>query len=403
MILKPLTTFKLSINNLKQKPFRTVCLLAVVAILTSVFFGGSILAASLENGLYSLQSRLGADIMVVPEGNDSNVEDILLKAEPSNFYFSADIAEEIEKIEGVDKVTTQFYMTPLSSACCSSVIPIIAFDPETDFLIQPWITKVYNNPIKDGEMIIGSAVLPLVDNTLMFFNKYYPIIANLKRTGTGLDGSVYVTKDTMKQLIIDAKEVGVSISTDENVGESVSAIFIKIAPAYDSRLIAREIKQKVSNVDTIISQHIVSNIGDSLRSLESYIHLITAVIWVLGILVILIVFSVTLNERKKEFAILRILGATRKKLVEVVLTESVLVSIVGGIIGLILTSLIIFPFSDLISSKLQLPYLQPQNSSILAIIALSLILSVLVGLLASIHGALKISKAETYLTMREGE
>lgn len=403
MILKPLTTFKLSINNLKQKPFRTVCLLAVVAILTSVFFGGSILAASLENGLYSLQSRLGADIMVVPEGNDSNVEDILLKAEPSNFYFSADIAEEIEKIEGVDKVTTQFYMTPLSSACCSSVIPIIAFDPETDFLIQPWITKVYNNPIKDGEMIIGSAVLPLVDNTLMFFNKYYPIIANLKRTGTGLDGSVYVTKDTMKQLIIDAKEVGVSISTDENVEESVSAIFIKIAPAYDSRLIAREIKQKVSNVDTIISQHIVSNIGDSLRSLESYIHLITAVIWVLGILVILIVFSVTLNERKKEFAILRILGATRKKLVEVVLTESVLVSIVGGIIGLILTSLIIFPFSDLISSKLQLPYLQPQNSSILAIIALSLILSVLVGLLASIHGALKISKAETYLTMREGE
>ncbi|WP_159433596.1 ABC transporter permease [Proteiniborus sp. DW1] len=401
--MKPLTTFKLSINNLKQKPFRTVCLLAVVAILTSVFFGGSILAASLENGLYSLQSRLGADIMVVPEGNDSNVEDILLKAEPSNFYFSADIAEEIEKIEGVDKVTTQFYMTPLSSACCSSVIPIIAFDPETDFLIQPWITKVYNNPIKDGEMIIGSAVLPLVDNTLMFFNKYYPIIANLKRTGTGLDGSVYVTKDTMKQLIIDAKEVGVSISTDENVGESVSAIFIKIAPAYDSRLIAREIKQKVSNVDTIISQHIVSNIGDSLRSLESYIHLITAVIWVLGILVILIVFSVTLNERKKEFAILRILGATRKKLVEVVLTESVLVSIVGGIIGLILTSLIIFPFSDLISSKLQLPYLQPQNSSILAIIALSLILSVLVGLLASIHGALKISKAETYLTMREGE
>lgn len=403
MILKPLTTFKLSINNLKQKPFRTVCLLAVVAILTSVFFGGSILAASLENGLYSLQSRLGADIMVVPEGNDSNVEDILLKAEPSNFYFSADIAEEIEKIEGVDKVTTQFYMTPLSSACCSSVIPIIAFDPETDFLIQPWITKVYNNPIKDGEMIIGSAVLPLADNTLMFFNKYYPIIANLKRTGTGLDGSVYVTKDTMKQLIIDAKEVGVSISTDENVEESVSAIFIKIAPAYDSRLIAREIKQKVSNVDTIISQHIVSNIGDSLRSLESYIHLITAVIWVLGILVILIVFSVTLNERKKEFAILRILGATRKKLVEIVLTESVLVSIVGGIIGLILTSLIIFPFSDLISSKLQLPYLQPQNSSILAIIALSLILSVLVGLLASIHGALKISKAETYLTMREGE
>jgi len=403
MILKPLTTFRLSMNNLRQKPFRTACLFAVVAILTSVFFGGSILTASLENGLYSLQSRLGADIMVVPEGNDTNVEDILIKAEPSNFYFSANIADEIKKIEGVDKVTAQFFMTPLSSACCSIVIPIIAFDPETDFLIQPWITKVYNDPIKDGEMITGSSVLPLEDNTLMFFNKSYPIIANLKRTGTGLDGSVYVTKDTMKQLIIDAKEVGADISTDENVEESVSAIFIKIDPAYDSRLIAREIKQKVPNVDTIVSQHIVSNISNSLKVLESYIHLITAVVWILGALVILIVFSVTLNERKKEFAIFRILGATRKKLVAIVLTESFLVSIVGEIIGIILASLVVFPFSDLISSKLQLPYLQPQNSSILAIIALSLILSILVGILASIYGALKISKAETYLTMREGE
>jgi len=66
-------------------------------------------------------------------------------------------------------------------------------------------------------------------------------------------------------------------------------------------------------------------------------------------------------------------------------------------------SLVVFPFSAYIGERLQLPYLEPEIGAVLGVLALSLLLSFLVGPLASIYSAVKISKAETYLTMREGE
>jgi putative ABC transport system permease protein len=114
-------------------------------------------------------------------------------------------------------------------------------------------------------------------------------------------------------------------------------------------------------------------------------------------------FSVTANERKKEFAVLRILGATRKKLAGILLNESLFASMAGGIIGVAAAAAVVFPFNVYIGDRLGLPYLQPQISVVLGILALSLFLSFLVGPLASAHSAIKISRAETYLTMREGE
>jgi putative ABC transport system permease protein len=70
------------------------------------------------------------------------------------------------------------------------------------------------------------------------------------------------------------------------------------------------------------------------------------------------VFSGSIHERKKEFALLRILGATRKKLVAIVLGESSLAGLAGGAAGVILASLAVFPFSTLINERLELPYLE---------------------------------------------
>ena len=87
MGLKPLTTRQLSKNNLRSNPFRTVCLVMVVAVLSFTMYGGAILSQSLKNWLYSLKNRLGADLAVVPLEHESQYEGIILSGEPSRFYF----------------------------------------------------------------------------------------------------------------------------------------------------------------------------------------------------------------------------------------------------------------------------------------------------------------------------
>jgi putative ABC transport system permease protein len=134
-----------------------------------------------------------------------------------------------------------------------------------------------------------------------------------------------------------------------------------------------------------------------------YIRIFSVALWALALIVLAAVFSGTIHERKKEFALLRIFGATRGKLAAIVLSESSFTGLAGAIIGIVLASLAVFPFSALISEGLELPYLDEPLINIILLALGCLFLSVLVGPLASLYSALRISRAETYFTMREGE
>ena len=82
-----LSTFRIAFSNLKGSLTRTVGLLFLMTMLSFVYFGGSLMSKSLKNGLGNMKERLGADVMIVPLENDSDMEAILLKGEPSCFYF----------------------------------------------------------------------------------------------------------------------------------------------------------------------------------------------------------------------------------------------------------------------------------------------------------------------------
>lgn len=66
--MQPLSTLRLALANLAQKPFRTLSLSLVVAIFTFMLYAGSMVSANLESGIQSLSARMGADLLVVPQG-----------------------------------------------------------------------------------------------------------------------------------------------------------------------------------------------------------------------------------------------------------------------------------------------------------------------------------------------
>lgn len=398
-----LSIMRLSIYNVKRKLFRSVCLCFVVGILAFTLFGGSILSISMKNGMSSMKQRFGADLMVVPKGYEAKTEGILLKGEPNYFYFNQSIIKKIKKIKGISRVSSQFYLTSLSQSCCSTQVELIGFDPDTDFVVQPWISKTYSGAIEDGQLIVGSNVILDKHNTLKFYGDTYHVAAQLEKTATGLDDSVYMNMNTMQQLFAGAKKVGMYFLKEQDPKSSISTVLIKLNEKYDADKISKEIKSNVPNVDVIVPKTMYKSISNNLDSLNVYIHTISAVLWILTIVVLAIVFSVTINERKKEFAIFRILGATRKKLIGLLLTESLVISIIGSLFGTIAASVIVFPFSTYIGVQLQLPYLLPQEGVIAGVLGLSLLLSIIVGPLTSVFSAVKISRAETYITMREGE
>ena len=401
---KALSTHRLSLLNLQRKPFRTAALMTVVALLSFVLFAGSVMTMSMENGIEGLEARLGADIVVVPEGYDKDLEGVMIQGEPTYFFMGKEVLDQVLSCEGVAKASAQFYLASLNAECCGSSVPIIGFDPETDFTVRPWISEQYSKGLGYGQIIIGDDINVESDGTILFFGKNYEVASRLERTGTGVDVTCFATMDTIADLYVDAKEKGAYFMEGVTYENSISSVMIKIKEGYSLTQVAGQIRKATGGaVEIVQTQNMINSVGGSLGGILEYLYIIAIVFWVLAVVLLSIVFSVTANERKKEFALFRILGATRKRLSSLILTEAFYLSLFGSLIGVAAAAIVVFPFSVYIGDKLGMPYLQPAMGEIMIVLVVSLVLSAIVGPLASAWSAYKISRAETYHTMREGE
>lgn len=403
--MRTITLKRLPLENLKRKPLRTAALLVAAACLSAIFFGGSLISMNIAQGLNSMRARMGADIMVIPNGTHTKAEALLTNGGSSTFYFTNNIEDLVRRSPGVQKASAQTYISSLSAGCCAEKLQIIGFDPDSDFVIGPWIYSQHKKTLHKGEMIAGANVLVSYKNTVRLFGHQWPVVAQLAKTGTSIDNSVFVRRESVQQVVEYSTKVHHTAIPKEYAEKAISAVLVKVRKGYSAKQVAQNIKKTtgLSSIGIVFPGGITATTQANLGVFTRSLTFIIAACWIVGLLVLIVVFATSLNERKKEFASLRILGFTRKMLLGVATRESAILGFVGGVIGVASASLIIFPYSSLISSQLQLPYLEVTALPVIALMAVSIVLSLLSVVAASALTTWRIAMRETYLTLRAGE
>ena len=394
----------LAFRNILRRSGRSIALLLMVALLAFSMFGGTIVISSLQNGLTSLEGRIGADVIVIPTTAKSKVDmkAILLDGTTGYFYMSRDYLEDVAAIEGVDKVSGQLYLASLRASCCSASVQVIGFDPETDFSVQPWISRSYNKSLEDLDIVVGCDVSVDIGETLVIYQQKCRVVAKLESTGTAMDTAVYTTVSTVRILMDAASALGADLDVKGEPEDMISAIYIKVKEGYDPQKVTDHInvymKKKLAAVTT---KSMLTGISDSLAAISQSVRLLMIVIWVLVLFILIAAFAMMIRERKREFAVLRVLGASRAMLSRMVLSESLMLSLAGGLVGIGLAALVAFPFSGLIESSLGLPFLTPSlgTSLLLALVALAAVM--IVGPVASAWTAHRLSRVDAGNALRE--
>ena len=396
-------SFGFGIRNIRKRPYRSFCLMLAAVIGSYALFVGLTLKASLNNGIGRMQERMGADLMIVPESSEIKARNILLTGEPEFFYMDVSVAKAVADIEGVECATSQFYFTSLSSDCCSTRVQLIAFDPDTDFVINPWIDERVTTDVAGGSVIIGSEVTPLSNGKVKFYGSEYTVAGKLGETATGLDHSVFMTRDTMHEILNDARDKGYQFLNPEDDSSWVSTVLIKVTGDADITEVEKEIYKNAEGIKFIETDKLISDVTVKLGSVENIINITLTVLLVFSFLTMILFFSVIFHERKKEFAVLRILGTSSSRICLFSLTEGITIGAAGGIAGLVLGMLTVFPFNHYIENSLDVPYLMP---SVLAVILYGLagvLVTTIFGSVSSFLSTLSLAHAETYYTMRAGE
>ncbi|MBQ9197268.1 MAG: ABC transporter permease [Clostridia bacterium] len=395
--------FWLSIKNLTRKPGRTAVLALLTAFLALAVFGGSVVVLSLRSGLGSLEARLGADIILVPSSAASKVsfQNMFLQGTTGAFYMEASALDKALEVEGVEKAAPQTFLASLKADCCSVKIQVIGIDPEADFTVQPWISRSLSRGLADMEVAVGCKVEADVGETLRIYDQNCRVVGQLEPTGTGLDTAVYCDMDTMRKLLAAAEEKGVThkIASGDDM---ISAIYVKVKDGFDIDAVNSKLTGHLRKVTAVRTRSMITGVSDSLAGISRTVTGLIVGIWALAFVILLLTFVLIVRERTREFAVLRLLGTSRRMLGRMVLLEAALCSLLGGAVGVGIGALIVFPFAALIESKLQLPYLMP-NAGVLLLLALgTLALTVVIGAASSAWAARRLSRVDPGAALREG-
>lgn len=395
---------QLARRNLSRKPVRTAAMILLAAFLSFSVFAGSMIVLSLQNGLESYESRLGADIVVVPYEARSHgtLESILLQGIPGYFYMDETYLDKVRAISGVESASPQFYLASASAGCCSVAVQIIGFDPDTDFSIQPWIRENYSRDLGDGDVIVGSGITVPKNRTLRFYNQDCRVVASLDQTGTGLDTAVYANMNTIQALMAGSQAEGYDYFGGADPQRTISSIMVKVKDGCSIESVANDINIHVRHVEATQAKTMVSSIAGGLTNVSRIIGGLTAMIWALAIVILILAFVMISHERTREFAILRVMGASQRMLSGLLRWEAALISLAGAALGVAVGALVVFPFSSLIRGKLDLPYLLPGPGVIAGLLLGSVVLAVAAGSLTSAISAYRISRIDTGLILREG-
>ncbi len=168
---------------------------------------------------------------------------MLTNGSASTFYFTNETPRTGPKADGIYEVTEQTYISSLAAACCDEKVQIIGFNPDTDFVITPWITSQFDGTLQDGEVVAGASISVSGNNTIKLYGHEFPVAAQLGRPAPAWTircSSICPPSPDVSY----SSSVGHAAIPAEYADKAVSAILIKVKDGYDAKQVSLNITKE---------------------------------------------------------------------------------------------------------------------------------------------------------------
>ena len=329
-----ITLTPFAMKNIKRKPLRTGILVFAIALLASALVFSLSFVQRVNGSIKKSSERLGADVLVVPTNARGAAEEILLENRIKTFYMKRSILDRVRALPGVETATEQVYLVTVAGICCS--VPesmVIAFNQDTDFIINPWLTEKLNRRLGKGEAVAGAESafnikLGLVEMDSMLFGNVFRLVGALERTGTGLDTAVLIGMDNLQAIVASGKVKNLQ-------ADDISVIFVKAKPGVDPAQVAAAVEDNIIEADAMARKDIGKNIITTLKDMSRIFTMTIALTAIMSFFLVWAIFTAIANERSKEVGIMRAIGAKERHIFRIFLIEVLVIGLAGSVLGIL--------------------------------------------------------------------
>lgn len=301
-------------------------------------------------------------------------------------------------MEAVEKVSPRLYLGTIkgSSYSTDNELFVIAFDPETDFTILCWLKDKLKKPLKIAEAIGGASINKVSPSEHVSVNGYeLTLVGKLDHVGIWYDQTLFVTFDTARDMIAKRAIPG-EVSAD-----TITTIAVDLKPGYDVARTAMEMMLVAPGIWPVQAPKLMTILAAQRAGLIKSLFIALGIIWALAVVLTGFVFSLIVDERRREIGMLRAAGASRNFIFRLFLTEGFLLAIGGGFAGIILGTLLLYFLRSWLMSTLEIRVLFPSMPGLVVFTIGSFLIAVVLILPALLYPAIRASRLDPAVAMRE--
>ena len=334
---------RVPLMTIRAHPVRSLIIAVLALAQAACVFGGLILVGAMRAELTLAERRLGADLVVYPTTCLNQVEKkrLLMLGTPVGCHQPRSTLARMSSNEDIAAVSYQLYVS--ETLVDGSTRWIVGFEPETDFALSPWIAEGEGTSLPRGSVLVGSAVPGADGQTLSVFGRERPIGAHLLTTGSELDDALFVSMDTLSDMMADARAAGEDIDASLDPRTDYSAALVRASDSDAIESVTNWINLYVRKVSAVRAAEALVGAASGIRAHRGVAIGVLGATWLVLLGALVIVQVSLMNERMQELAVWRSIGASRSIMSRVMLSESALLHVAGALAGVCLAALTV-PF-----------------------------------------------------------
>lgn len=115
--------------------------------------------------------------------------------------------------------------------------------------------------------------------------------------------------------------------------DSVSVVLLSASSMGEVETVADAVNTRFPKLETMSQKEMANNMDDMLAGMRIYLGGISTAAILVAIVVILVVMVMAVSERTREIGTLRAIGARKRTILGLIVQESFVLSLIGGILG----------------------------------------------------------------------
>jgi putative ABC transport system permease protein len=335
-----------AMGNLKRRKLKMGLLVLGLVIGVASIVGLFSITKAMEEDLANKIDEYGANMLIVPDNDNVSISfgGIIVEGVGQVKDFDMSIIDKMRTIKNKETLNIISPKLLADDSINGKQALLVGVQFSEELRLKKWWQVNWIEGKKTPtaeEVLVGSEaarVLGLAPgNKLNIKGQEFQVTGTIQPTGSSEnDSAIFIDLSTLQKLT----------NRPQAVSLVEAAAFCYTCPIFE---VTTQLQEKLPGTKVSALKESVQNRDDMVKKFGVFALAVSGIIMIIGGLVVLISMMSSVKERTREIGVFRAIGYRKSHVIQIVLTEATILSLIGGIIGYLIGMSVASAFGSVVA------------------------------------------------------